>query len=206
MLESFERLLTELAADFGRAPSVSPPASTLPDWLPPPLKDLYGRYNGVDLFVGSIYSIKEMEEQSKADPLPPHWLQFGGDNGGTFWLCRREPVMGMWFACWDRDGESGIPAPYAPSIGEMLHDEYLQTLQLRASGGNEVRFRSIPEGQKLKVVAKIKATVGGTSSEFLSLLSSLPATIDLEQAVDARNLCRDLQELGVDCYISLHFP
>ncbi len=105
--------------------------------LPHALQELYALGEGIDLPFGYVYTIAQIQENSKIAPFFPDWLVFGQDPYGVFWVCRKEPnAEGFSFTTWDHDFETEIDAPIFADVLSFLddlEDDYLDFMETMKS-------------------------------------------------------------------------
>lgn len=105
--------------------------------LPHALQELYAFGEGIDLPFGYVYTIAQIQENSKIAPFFPDWLVFGQDSYGVFWVCRKEPnAEGFSFTTWDHDFETEIDAPIFADVLSFLddlEDDYLDFMETMKS-------------------------------------------------------------------------
>ena len=197
--------IESVASDLGREVSLSPPQTELSDFVPEPLRALYSLADGGDVLIGHVFSQTQMAEARTQLPLPPHWIPFGTDQCGGFWLCAVSPTNSLWITSWDHDLDDEIDGPVFSDLAEFFRERYQSALECREGDGNFLVISEVPPGARTQVVLEVKKLAGLTSSEALTRVSTLPLKLPAPTALAARETMVRLRALEVDCHLKLDF-
>lgn len=97
--------------------------------VPPPLKELYLKYEYVEFSFGSIDTVETaIRHSNSAEPFKSGgWFCFGFDGYFSYWLCRYEAdTEGLWITPWDHEVDSEIEGVYEDLVSflQSVEEEY----------------------------------------------------------------------------------
>lgn len=201
LMMDWRQVAEEIGDALNRPPALAPPSGDVADALPPPLCALYAECDGADLPVGSIYPWRLALERSGAAPFHPGWVVFGDDGRGTFWLCAREPLEGLWLTTWDHDSGADVDEPVWSDPGDLLRAVFQDVLERRDAS---LVIEEVPSAARMNVVRELGPLVpAGGAAERLRMLAALPLVVPTQDARAAHDALLRLRAAGVRCHLQV---
>jgi hypothetical protein len=200
-LEQFEMI----AADLGQSTNLLPPKTVVSDVLPDPLKLLYALCNGGDAILVDLLPQEQVIADRALVPFAPDWFPFASDRLGVMWLCARQPEESKWFTTWDHESGAEIDGAVFSDLSSMIIDCYQESLEGRAELGDRLVVSIVPAEAKIKAVLLVKSLAGLSTQDALSMVSSLPLSLPVKSASDAKAAMDELRSAGVECHLALDF-
>ena len=195
-METLQTLIARVNREFGTQVATRPLAKDLSN-CPSALKSFYAETDGLDLPFLELFSMAKFKIHGV-----PGWLVFGSDRYFSYCLCSTESDCELPFDLWDHEAEDPPEGSFA-GVLDLLVFAY-QDFTEHGLRPCALVLRAVPPDVKLAfVVKRIKAISTGTSAQLLGRLRNLPIELPVESISQGIGILRDLQNLGVDCHISV---